>query len=89
MCIEPLRIEGTYEINFKRFGDLRGFFMRFYDREIFAENDLQTVWEQESVSFNQIFLRFQSSGLKNSVSRNLAIKKNLNQRFLIKKGIHE
>lgn len=53
MRIKPLKLQGTYEINFQRVGDARGFFMRFYDREIFAENNLQTVWEQESVSFNQ------------------------------------
>jgi len=27
--------------------------MRFYSREIFAAHKLQTVWEQESVSFNK------------------------------------
>lgn len=53
MHISPLKLKGTYEIKLKRSGDSRGFFMRFYDRAIFAENNLQTVWEQESVSFNQ------------------------------------
>jgi dTDP-4-dehydrorhamnose 3,5-epimerase len=53
MRIEPLKLKGTFEIKLKRIGDARGFFMRFYDREIFAAHDLQTVWEQESVSFNQ------------------------------------
>jgi len=53
MYLKPLKLEGTYEINFKRIGDERGFFMRFYDRQTFVEHKLQTVWEQESVSFNQ------------------------------------
>ena len=53
MRINPLKLKGTYEINFKRVGDSRGFFMRFYDRKLFAEKGLQTVWEQESMSFNQ------------------------------------
>ncbi len=50
MRIESLKLKGTYKINFKRVGDERGFFMRFYDRAAFAENNLQTVWEQESLS---------------------------------------
>lgn len=53
MHLKPLRLKGAYEINLKRIGDERGFFMRFYDRQIFAGNDLQTEWEQESVSFNK------------------------------------
>lgn len=53
MRIEPLKLKGTYEINFNRIGDSRGFFMRFYDREKFAESNLQTVWEQESLSYNK------------------------------------
>ena len=53
MHLEPLKLKGTFEIKLKRTGDARGFFMRFYDREIFAAHGLQTVWEQESVSFNK------------------------------------
>lgn len=53
MLIERLKLQGAYKINFKRNGDSRGYFMRFYDRQIFSEHGLQTVWEQESVSFNQ------------------------------------
>ncbi len=53
MHIKPLRLKGTHEINFKRIGDSRGFFIRFYDRSVFAENNLQTVWEQESLSCNR------------------------------------
>ena len=53
MHINPLKLKGTYEIGFERIGDSRGFFMRFYDRKLFAAHNLQTVWEQESVSFNR------------------------------------
>ena len=53
MEIKPLKLKGTFRLNLKRHGDLRGYFMRFYDREIFAQNGLPTVWEQESIAFNQ------------------------------------
>jgi len=53
MQIERLKLDGTYKIKLERIGDNRGYFMRFYNREIFAAHGLQTVWEQESVSFNK------------------------------------
>lgn len=53
MQIEPLRLKGAYRIKLERINDSRGYFMRFYNREIFAAHGLQTVWEQESVSFNK------------------------------------
>ena len=53
MQIEPLKLNGAYKIKLERIGDNRGYFMRFYNREIFAAHNLQTVWEQESVSFNR------------------------------------
>ena len=53
MQIETLKLEGTYRINLERIVDARGYFMRFYNREIFAAHNLQTVWEQESASFNK------------------------------------
>ncbi len=53
MQIEPLKLDGTFKIKLERIGDNRGYFMRFYNREIFAAHGLQTVWEQESVSFNK------------------------------------
>ena len=53
MQIEPLRLKGAYRIKLERIGDARGYFMRFYNREIFAAYNLQTVWQQESVSFNK------------------------------------
>lgn len=52
--LEPLKLKGAYRIKLERIGDVRGYFMRFYSREIFAANGLQTVWEQESVSFNKL-----------------------------------
>lgn len=52
MQIESLKLEGTYRIKLERIADVRGYFMRSYSREIFAKHNLQTVWEQESVSFN-------------------------------------
>lgn len=53
MNIKPLKLEGTFEINFERVADERGFFMRLYDRQKFADHTLQTRWEQESLSFNR------------------------------------
>ncbi|HLM59625.1 MAG TPA: dTDP-4-dehydrorhamnose 3,5-epimerase [Pyrinomonadaceae bacterium] len=53
MQIKPRKLDGVFEIKLERIGDERGYFMRFYDREIFVRHNLQTVWEQESVSFNQ------------------------------------
>lgn len=53
MQIEALKLEGTYKIKLTRIGDARGYFMRFYNLDIFAEHGLQTVWKQESVSFNK------------------------------------
>lgn len=53
MQIEPLKLDGTFKIKLERIGDNRGYFMRFYNRDIFAAHGLQTVWEQESVSFNK------------------------------------
>ena len=52
MEIKPLRLKGTFEIISRRNGDSRGYFMRTYDRRIFADLGLQPVWEQESQSFN-------------------------------------
>ncbi len=53
MKLIPLKLEGAYKIKLNRIGDERGYFMRFYDRQIFAEHNLPTNWEQESVSFNR------------------------------------
>lgn len=53
MQIKPCKLKGVFEIKLERVGDERGYFMRFYDRQIFVDHGLQTVWEQESVSFNK------------------------------------
>jgi len=53
MQIAPLRLKDACRIKLERITDARGYFMRFYNREIFAAHGLQTVWEQESVSFNK------------------------------------
>ena len=53
MQIKPRKLKGIFEIKLERIGDTRGYFMRFYNRQLFAEHGLQTVWEQESVSFNK------------------------------------
>jgi dTDP-4-dehydrorhamnose 3,5-epimerase len=53
MQIKPRKLKGVFEIKLTRIGDNRGYFMRFYNRQVFAEHGLQTVWEQESVSFNK------------------------------------
>ena len=52
MKIKPLKIAGSYEVQFERKSDERGYFMRFYDREIFAAHHLKIDWTQESQSFN-------------------------------------
>ncbi len=52
MEIIPLKLKGSYEIRFAPRGDERGYFMRSYDREMFAENGLQTDWIQENQSLS-------------------------------------
>ena len=53
MKLKPLKFSDAFEIKLDRLQDERGFFMRFYDSEIFGEFGLQTEWMQESVSFNR------------------------------------
>lgn len=53
MQLIPLTLQGAYKIKFNRIEDDRGFFMRFYDAEVFASSGLQSNWEQESISFNR------------------------------------
>ncbi len=53
MKLTPLKLEGAYQINLNRLKDERGYFMRFFDRNVFAEHDLPTIWEQESLSYNR------------------------------------
>ena len=52
MKIEPLKLNGSYEITLAPRGDKRGYFMRSYDRKIFAEHGLQTEWLQENESLS-------------------------------------
>lgn len=52
MEIKPLKIQGSYEINLRRIEDTRGYFMRSYDRNAFAELGLQTEWVQENESLS-------------------------------------
>lgn len=54
MKIVPIAaVDGAYEITLKPIDDPRGYFMRTYDRDIFAENGLQTEWRQENQSANR------------------------------------
>ena len=52
MEIIPLKLEGSFEIRLKRIGDSRGYFLRTYEKNIFAENGLQTEWLQENQSLS-------------------------------------
>lgn len=52
MQLRQRKLEGPFELIFEPVRDDRGVFLRHYDRKFFADNGLQTVWEQESVSFN-------------------------------------
>ncbi|MBA3634752.1 MAG: dTDP-4-dehydrorhamnose 3,5-epimerase family protein, partial [Acidobacteria bacterium] len=52
MNVKPLKLKGSFEIQLIPKGDNRGYFMRSYDREIFAEHGLQTAWIQENQSLS-------------------------------------
>lgn len=52
MKINPLKLEGTFEIILKKFGDSRGYFMETYSQKAFAEHGLQTAWVQENQSLS-------------------------------------
>lgn len=54
MKVLPLKIGGAFEIRLDPHRDERGYFMRTFDRQIFADHDLQTEWVQESESVNNI-----------------------------------
>lgn len=58
MKINPLKLEGSFEIIIEKFGDERGYFMETYKRNSFAELGLQTNWVQENQSL---------SGKKNTI----------------------
>lgn len=52
MRITPLKLAGTFEVRFEPKGDHRGYFMRLYDRKLFAEHGLTTDWAQENQSLS-------------------------------------
>lgn len=52
MEVISLKMKGSYEIRFAPRGDNRGYFMRTFDRELFAEHGLQTEWVQENQSLS-------------------------------------
>ena len=54
MRLRPLKLKGAYEIEFNRIADERGYFMRSYDHDVFADLGLRTDWKQESTSFNRL-----------------------------------
>lgn len=52
MKIRPLKLNGTFEITLTPKADERGYFMRSYDRQIFADAGLVTGWQQENQSLS-------------------------------------
>lgn len=52
MEIKPRKLKGTFEITLNRIGDARGYFMRTYSQEVFAEHGLQIDWVQENQSLS-------------------------------------
>jgi dTDP-4-dehydrorhamnose 3,5-epimerase len=50
MRIEPRKLAGTFEITFEARSDARGYFMRWYDRDLFARAGLPTDWVQANES---------------------------------------
>lgn len=52
MHITPRRISGTYEIALEPRIDHRGYFLRFYEKALFEQHDMQTDWVQENQSLS-------------------------------------
>jgi dTDP-4-dehydrorhamnose 3,5-epimerase len=52
--IEPLKLPGSHAITLEPIGDSRGYFMRTYDRSLFADAGLQTEWIQENQSMSTV-----------------------------------
>jgi dTDP-4-dehydrorhamnose 3,5-epimerase len=50
--IQPLNLEGVYEITLDPHGDERGYFVETYRAEFFAAHGLQTEWVQENQSLS-------------------------------------
>lgn len=53
MVFREQNIKGVLEIQLEPKGDERGYFMRTYDRELFAKHGLGGEWIQESESFSK------------------------------------
>lgn len=53
MIIKPGKFEGVFEIQLEPFEDGRGFFMRAYDKKIFAAHGIDKRWVQENHSFSK------------------------------------
>jgi dTDP-4-dehydrorhamnose 3,5-epimerase len=51
--IKPLKLQGTFEITLKKFGDSRGYFMETFSQKVFAENGVKADWVQENQSFSE------------------------------------
>ncbi|MBT4310643.1 MAG: dTDP-4-dehydrorhamnose 3,5-epimerase [Anaerolineae bacterium] len=50
MKFQPLTLQGCYEIQLDPHRDLRGYFTRTYDRQLFREYGLTTDWVQQNQS---------------------------------------
>lgn len=48
MRVEPLALEGAYEVTLEPRRDERGYFMRTYDEELFRDRGLVRSWVQEN-----------------------------------------
>ncbi len=53
MKIKQGKFKGVFEIQLEPFEDDRGFFMRAYDKKIFAENGIDNDWVQENHSLSK------------------------------------
>lgn len=53
MNFREQNIKGVFDIQLEPKADERGFFMRTYDKKIFAEHGLPTEWAQENHSFSK------------------------------------
>ena len=54
MTSRETKLKGAFEIQLRPNLDARGYFMRTYDKEVFAEYGLPTEWVQESESLSRI-----------------------------------
>lgn len=53
MKFAPRRLQGTFEITLEPRGDPRGHFVRWYDRQLFANANLPTEWVQGNESLSR------------------------------------